>query len=39
MATVMFAAILGIATGAFIATFTCEECYDDNLVSWDVEGY
>lgn len=39
MATVLFAAIIGIAVGAFIVTFTSEECYDDTLVSWDTETY
>lgn len=35
MSTIIIAAILGITVGAFIATFTCDECYNDDLVQWE----
>ena len=35
MATMVFAAFMGIAAGVFVAVFTCDDCYDDALVEWD----
>ena len=35
MSTIIIAAILGITVGAFIATFTCDDCYNGDLVQWE----
>lgn len=35
MATMLFAAFIGMTLGAFIALFTCDECYDETIVNWN----